>query len=189
MCLAKEDVEKKLAQTEHRAESLRAQLETEAAAKDEAAKECQRLHALTQELENKVDLLTVVQSELESVDMLQVELSMEQEKNGALEGELRKKKDDYEELCEQMKREVENSACFQRDLAAREEAVSQTNKKFDEAIENLKLVRFFSVLFFLFYTVTLFCNVFFFSQLSPVGTETIYILALEFPFPFSFFVF
>ena len=148
MCLAKEDVEKKLAQTEHRAESLRAQLETEAAAKDEAAKECQRLHALTQELENKVDLLTVVQSELESVDMLQVELSMEQEKNGALEGELRKKKDDYEELCEQMKREVENSACFQRDLAAREEAVSQTNKKFDEAIENLKLVRFFSVLFF-----------------------------------------
>ena len=161
MCLAKEDVEKKLAQTEHRAEALRAQLETEAAAKDEAAKECQRLHALTQELENKVDLLTVVQSELESVDMLQVELSMEQEKNGALEGELRKKKDDYEELCEQMKREVENSACFQRDLAAREEAVSQTNKKFDEAIENLKLVRFFSVLFFLFYTVTLFCNVFF----------------------------
>ena len=62
--------------------------------------------------------------------------------------ELRKKKDDYEELREQMKRQVENSTCFQRDLAEREEAVSQTNKKFDEDIENLQLVRFFQPCFF-----------------------------------------
>ena len=66
--------------------------------------------------------------EFTGVDMLLVELSMEQEKNGALGEELRKKKDDYEELCKQMKREVGNSFCFQTDLAEGEEAVSQTNK-------------------------------------------------------------
>ena len=140
ICLAKENVQKGLAKSKDVNDALTAELQAVVAAKEEAMTECQRLQKITQELESKVDLLTVVQGDLEAVDELQEELNLEQEKNTALQEEVRKNKEDYLKLRDELQQQRKNCTGLQHSVEVQETGLSQTNEKYEEMVKKLQMV-------------------------------------------------
>ncbi|XP_028410863.1 centromere-associated protein E-like [Dendronephthya gigantea] len=118
--------------------------ENEALIKELEAKTNELLESQKQgkELEEKVELLNVIQDDLATVDALQEELVQEQEKNKTLLEEIRQSQDDKEKLREELEH-LGNFAGHQKnsvELEQRIKMVNEENNELRKKIDELDVV-------------------------------------------------